>query len=78
MLKYRRANLNDIEKMVELRKKQLVDEGLEASIDIDKELSVFFKDKLSEGRLIQWLVEDDDEIDEEDEEEELEEEEEDK
>lgn len=62
MLKYRRANLNDIEKMVELRKKQLVDEGLEPSIDIDKELSVFFKDKLSEGRLIQWLVEDDDEI----------------
>ncbi|KML41760.1 GCN5 family acetyltransferase [Cytobacillus firmus] len=58
MLKYRRANLNDIEKMVELRKKQLVDEGLEPSIDIDKELSVFFREKLSESRLIQWLVED--------------------
>ncbi|WP_113883858.1 MULTISPECIES: GNAT family N-acetyltransferase [Cytobacillus] len=61
-MNYRRANLNDIEKMVELRKIQLIDEGLEPNIDIDKELLVFFRDKLSEGRLIQWLVEDDEEI----------------
>lgn len=62
MLNYRRANLNDIEKLVELRKKQLVDEGLEPNIDIDKELSAFFREMLSKGRLIQWLVEDDAEI----------------
>ncbi|MCM3163199.1 GNAT family N-acetyltransferase [Metabacillus litoralis] len=61
-MNYRRANLNDIELMVELRKKQLVDEGIEPNINIDKELSVFFRDKLSEGRLIQWLVEDDEEV----------------
>ncbi|KKK38241.1 GCN5 family acetyltransferase [Mesobacillus campisalis] len=61
-MNYRRADLNDIEKLVELRKIQLVDEGLEPNIDIDKELSVFFRDKLSEGRLIQWLAEDEREI----------------
>ncbi|WP_069188071.1 GNAT family N-acetyltransferase [Bacillus sp. FJAT-27251] len=61
-MNYRRADLNDIEKLVELRKTQLIDEGLEPNIDIDKELSVFFRDKLSEGRLIQWLAEDEGEI----------------
>jgi hypothetical protein len=38
MLNFRRANLNDIDILIELRKKQLVDEGLEPKIDIDKEL----------------------------------------
>lgn len=61
-MKYRKANNNDINKLVELRKKQLVDEGLEPNIDIDSELSNFFKNKLSDGTLIQWLVEDKEEI----------------
>lgn len=61
-MKYRKANNNDINKLVELRKKQLVDEGLEPNIDIDSELSIFFKNKLSDGTLIQWLVEDKEEI----------------
>jgi len=57
-LKYRKANVDDIDKLVELRKKQLVDEGIEPNIDIDRDLFVFFKNKLSDGTLIQWLVED--------------------
>ncbi|MDR7002412.1 GNAT family N-acetyltransferase [Neobacillus niacini] len=59
---YRKANIDDIEKLVELRKNQLVDEGIEPNIDIDTDLSVFFKNKLSDGTLIQWLVEDNEEI----------------
>jgi ribosomal protein S18 acetylase RimI-like enzyme len=61
-LKFRKANTDDIDKLVDLRKKQLVEEGIEPNIDIDTELYVFFKNKLSEGTLIQWLVEDNEEI----------------
>ncbi|MBI0581263.1 GNAT family N-acetyltransferase [Neobacillus cucumis] len=61
-MKYRKANINDIDQLVELRKKQLVDEGIEPNIEIDRELYVFFKNKLSDGTLVQWLVEDHEEI----------------
>lgn len=61
-MKFRKASIGDIEKLVELRKRQLVDEGTEPNKDIDTELAVFFKNKLSDGTLIQWLVEDDKEI----------------
>ncbi len=61
-MNYRKENMDDIDKLVELRKKQLAAEGIESSINIDKELSLFFENKLSDGSLIQWLVEDNDEI----------------
>lgn len=61
-MNYRKATTNDIDELVDLRKKQLVDEGIEPSIDIDTELFTFFQNKLSDGSLIQWLVENQDEI----------------
>ncbi|MED4205468.1 GNAT family N-acetyltransferase [Neobacillus mesonae] len=61
-MNYRIATTNDIDELVDLRKKQLVDEGIEPSIDIDTELFTFFKNKLSDGSLIQWLVEAQEEI----------------
>jgi len=61
-LLYRKAMIEDINQLVELRKKQLVDEGIEPNIDIDEELHTFFNKKLSDGSLIQWLVEDKEEI----------------
>ncbi|MEH7275381.1 GNAT family N-acetyltransferase, partial [Neobacillus vireti] len=54
--------LDDINELIDLRKKQLVDEGIEPNIDIDTELNNFFKNKLSEGTLIQLLVEDNEAI----------------
>jgi ribosomal protein S18 acetylase RimI-like enzyme len=62
MMKYRKANIDDISELIDLRKKQLVDEGIEPNIDIDTELHIFFKNKLSDGSLIQWLVEENKEI----------------
>jgi ribosomal protein S18 acetylase RimI-like enzyme len=61
-LKYRKANIDDIDTLISLRKKQLVDEGIEPTIDIDRELYDFFQNKLNDGSLIQWLVEDKEEI----------------
>lgn len=62
MLKYRKAIIDDIVKLIDLRKRQLVDEGIEPNIDIDRELNLFFHNKLSDGSLIQWLAEDNEEI----------------
>lgn len=55
---YRKANVHDIPTLVDFRKRQLVDEGIEPTIDIDTELYAFFTDKLCDGSLTQWLVED--------------------
>lgn len=62
MFHYRKAVINDIETLVHLRKLQLMDEGIEPNIDIDRDLYSFFESKLSDGSLVQWLVEDDEEV----------------
>ncbi|MCM3363252.1 MULTISPECIES: GNAT family N-acetyltransferase [Bacillaceae] len=56
-MKYRKATVDDINLLVEMRKIQLVDEGIKADKDIDNELKTFFQKKLAEGTLIQWVVE---------------------
>ncbi|MBL4953713.1 GNAT family N-acetyltransferase [Neobacillus sp. OS1-32] len=62
MLNYRKATINDIDVMVDLRKKQLIDEGIEPNIDIDTDLHSFFINKLNDQSLHQWLVEDQEEV----------------
>lgn len=62
MLNYRKATIDDIDTLILLRKKQLVDEGIEPTLDIDMELKYFFNKTMSDGSLIQWVVEDQEEM----------------
>ena len=59
-MKYRKASSDDISVISEIRKKQLQDEGQKPSVNMDKALYQFFKDKISSGELIEWVAEDDD------------------
>lgn len=59
---YRKASSVDTGKLVEIRKLQLIDEGIEPTIDIDDELTDFFENKLADGSLVEWVVEDKNEI----------------
>ena len=59
-MKLRKATINDIEVISEIRKKQLQDEGQKPSVNMDNELHQFFLDKMSSGDLIEWVAEDDD------------------
>jgi len=59
---YRKASTYDIETLVAIRKKQLIDEGIEPAIDIDKELFDFFHTKINDSSLVEWVVEDGAEI----------------
>lgn len=61
-MNFRKANLNDITKLIELRKKQLIDEGIAPSEDIDDELYLFFNKKIQDGSLIEWVAEKNEEI----------------
>ena len=58
----RNATVDDANLLMEWRKIQLVEEGIKADKDIDKELEAFFQKKLAEESLIQWIVEEQTEI----------------
>ncbi|WP_273127527.1 GNAT family N-acetyltransferase [Metabacillus sp. HB246100] len=55
-MNFRKATIADIQELVECRKKQLIDEGIEPTIPIDSELFDFFHNKLSDGSLVEWIV----------------------
>lgn len=53
---FRKANMYDTGQLVELRKKQLIDEGGFREIDIDEELTNYFKANIENGNLIIWVA----------------------
>lgn len=55
---YRKAVFNEIDQLAEIRKRQLIDEGIKPTVDIDDELLAFFRDKLTDGSMIEWVAED--------------------
>lgn len=59
---YRKIELTDIDRLVELRKIQLLDEGAEAITDITESLCDFYKRHLSDNTFISWVAISDNEI----------------
>lgn len=59
---YRKAEVKEAEELAQLRKKQLIDEGIKPNRDIDAELVEFFVSTLTSGELIEWVVEDEGKI----------------
>lgn len=56
-MEFRKSNLDDIESLIDLRKKQLVDEGLDPSTDIDDDLRSFFEKGINDGSIVEWVAE---------------------
>lgn len=61
-MNYRKAKADEIDILIELRKKQLIDEGISPDKNIDDELKTFFHDKMENSTLIELVVEDKGEI----------------
>ena len=61
-MEYRTATLDEIALLAELRKRQLVDEGISPDQDIDEELTGFFEAKMKDGSLVEWVAVDEDRI----------------
>ena len=61
-MNYRRATINEIDILANLRKQQLIDEGMAPSSNIDLELHNFFLKKMEDGTLIEWVAIDNEEI----------------
>lgn len=53
---YRKANLGDVNQLVELRKKQLIDEGCYLNNNIDDELVKFFSSGIVDETLVVWVA----------------------
>ncbi|EEI24929.1 GNAT family N-acetyltransferase [Lentilactobacillus hilgardii] len=52
----RKATLADIKTISQIRKQQLIDEGIEPDVSIDSQLASFFKKTIAEGSLIEYLI----------------------
>ena len=61
-MQIRKATLEDVPKLISLRKKQLIDEGSQATEDIDSELHEFFLNKMTDNSMIELVAEVDNEI----------------
>ncbi len=61
-MEFRKADIHDLDAIIETRKKQLIDEGYEPNTDIDQSLRDFFGGKFRENSIVEWLGEEDGKI----------------
>ena len=61
-MNYRICTKKDIPVMCEMRKQQLIQSGIDPKTDIDADLYRFFSDKLDDGSLVEWMLEENGEV----------------
>ncbi|MDR1802570.1 MAG: GNAT family N-acetyltransferase [Treponema sp.] len=61
-MEFRRANTDDINVLINLRKQQLLDEGSKAEQEIDKELGKYFSQNIANNTFISWVATENNEI----------------
>jgi GNAT superfamily N-acetyltransferase len=61
-MEFRRANIDDLNELVNLRKQQLLDEGSKAEQDIDKDLEEYFSKNIANNTFISWVAVENNEI----------------
>jgi GNAT superfamily N-acetyltransferase len=61
-MEYRKANINDVNVLINLRKQQLLDEGGITENNIDNDLNKYFSENIENNKFIAWLAIDKDEI----------------
>lgn len=53
---FRKAEIHDIETLVQLRTQQLIDEGSSPDCNINSSLKSYFQSSLSDGSLVLWIA----------------------
>ena len=61
-MNYRLAIKEDIPLLIELRKRQLIDEGQNSDVNMDQELVKFFNNHFADNTLVEWVAEEDGKI----------------
>ncbi|MER2121249.1 MAG: hypothetical protein ABS935_13340 [Solibacillus sp.] len=56
-MEYRMATTDDMELLIDLRKRLLVEEGQTVSSNIDEQLRDFFEKRLNAAQFVQWIIE---------------------
>ena len=59
---FRKANLNDVNELINLRKQQLLDEGNNGENNIDSDLRNYFLESIKNNTFISWVAIEDNEI----------------
>lgn len=55
-MNYRKANIKDVSQLVELKRKQLIDEGCYSENNIDDELERYFFTSITNENLVVWIA----------------------
>lgn len=59
---YRKATIEDIDLLCEIRKTQLIHEGLDPAVNIDDELQAFFRKSFEDNTMIEIMAVEDEKI----------------